>query len=375
MRTAKALFFALAGLVAGGLVFHSGLRKFKETRQLKREGAVVEAKVVDERTRYRSKGRSRHYLTVEFSPTPNQTVTREIQVDDDTHSQGATDGRVQVHYLPSNPEILRAGTAVEIEFGDMLLGGFILACGAGSFLFLRQPTTRRELAEDAARNLDALGDAEQQLVPVDGRTFTRVDLKFYDAARQAFEARGFVFLADVEVIASKPVKGHARTFVRLLLSPDRIGVASIFHVRPGFFLRMLGAREARVCGVDAQMSDHSFVCTDNAGACSALNNPPEINAAHLPAASTVEMILDAHAGRLEAHGVFRINSRPVAMQGTEDVLRSIQLQNRIKAAYRRQNGLSREELERLAGVKNNEIVNNLHADLESRREESSRKAA
>ncbi len=63
------------------------------------------------------------------------------------------------------------------------------------------------------------------------------------------------------------------------------------------------------------------------------------------------------------------------MQGTEDVLRSIQLQNRIKAAYRRQNGLSREELERLAGVKNNEIVNNLHADLESRREESSRKAA
>lgn len=375
MRTAKALLFALAGLVAGGLVFHSGLRKFQETRALKREGATVEAKVIEERTRYRSKGRTRYYLTVEFQAANRQTVQRETEVDYDTHSQGAAQKLVNVHYLPSNPEIVRAGPTVETEFGDLLLGGFIIACGIGSFLFMRRPETREELAQETAQNLESLCDADHQLVPVDGRKFAGVDQQFYDASQSEFESYGFVFLSDIEVIPTKPVKGMTRTFVRLLLSPDRTRVANIFHVRPGFFLRMLGAKDARVCGVDTQMSDNSFVCTDNAETCNALDNPPEINGAHLPSTSSVETILSAHANRIEAHGIFRANARPVAMQGSEDVLRSMQLQNRIKAAYRQQNGLSKAELERLAGEKNNEVVNNLHADLERHRVQSRRDAA
>lgn len=375
MRTAKALLFALAGLVAGGLVFHSGLRKFQETRALKREGATVEAKVIEERTRYRSKGRTRYYLTVEFQAANRQTVQKETEVDYDTHSQGAAQGVVSVHYLTSNPEILRAGPTVETEFGDLLLGGFIIACGIGSFLFMRRPETREELAEETVQNLESLCDADHQLVPVDGRKFAGVDQQFYDASQSEFESYGFVFLSDIEVIPTKPVKGMTRTFVRLLLSPDRTRVANIFHVRPGFFLRMLGAKDARVCGVDTQMSDNSFVCTDNAETCNALDNPPEINGAHLPSTSSVETILSAHANRIEAHGIFRANARPVAMQGSEDVLRSMQLQNRIKAAYRQQNGLSKAELERLAGEKNSEVVNNLHADLERHRVQSRRDAA
>lgn len=166
---------------------------------------------------------------------------------------------------------------------------------------------------------------------VNGKTFTGVDRNFYDAAQREFESHGFVFLEDMEVIARQPAKGLTRTFVRLMLSPDRTRVANIFHVKPGLLLKTLGTREARVIGVDTQMSDNSFVCTDTAETCNALNSPPDINSAHLPASSSVEAVLTAHAHRVETHAVFRAAAVPVKMHGSEDVRRSLELQNRIKA--------------------------------------------
>jgi hypothetical protein len=375
MRTIKVVFFALVGLVAGGFLFSSGYREFSETRQLQRDGATIEAKVVDERTRYRGKGRTRYFLTVEFQTPTRAEVVQETEVDYDTHSQGAATGHVLVHYLPTSPSVLRAGQTVSTEFGNLLLGAFIVGCGGVSLLFIRQPSTRKELAEDTAKHLESLCDTEQRYVTVDGKSFSGVDQAFYDSAQREFESHGFVFLEDMEVVASKPVKGLTRTFVRLMLSPDRTRVANIFHVKPGVLLRTLGAKEGRVIGVDTQMSDNSFVCTDTAESCNALNSPPDINSSHLPAASNVETVLTAHAHRVETHAVFRAGAAPVKMYHSDDVRRSMELQNRIKADYRRQVGLSKEELERLAGTKNNPAVNDLHADLERQRDQSRREAA
>lgn len=375
MRIAKVLFFALVGLVAGGFLFTSGYREFSETRQLQRNGATIEAKVLDERTRYRGKGRTRYFLTVEFQTPERAQVTQEAEVDYDTHAQGAAQGHVLVHYLPADPTILRAGQTVATEFGNMLLGVFIVGCGGVSLLFIRQPSNRKELAEDTAKHLESLCDAEQRYVTVDGKSFTGVDQTFYDTAQREFESHGFVFLEDMEVIASKPTKGLTRTFVRLLLSPDRTRVANIFHVKPGVLLKTLGAKDARVIGVDTQMSDNSFVCTDTAESCNALNSPPDINSSHLPAASNVETVLTAHAHRVETQAVFRAGAAPVKMYNSEDVRRSMELQTRIKAEYRQQVGLSKEELERLAGSKNNPVVDDLHADLERQRDQSRRDAA
>lgn len=375
MRIVKVVFFALAGLVAGGFLFKSGYREFSETRQLQQEAATIEAKVVDERTRYRGKGRTRYYLTVEFQTPTRAPVVQETEVDYDTHSQGAATGHVLVHYLPTSPNVLRAGPKVTTEFGNMLLGAFIVGCGGVSLLFIRQPSNRKELAEDTVKNLESLCDTDQRYVTVDGKTFTGVDQNFYDTAQREFESHGFVFLEDMEVIASKPVKGLTRTFVRLMLSPDRTRVANIFHVKPGLLFKTLGAKDARVIGVDTQMSDNSFVCTDSAETCNALNSPPDINSSHLPASSTVEMVLTAHAHRVETHAVFRAGAAPVKMHNSEDVRRSMELQNQIKAAFRQQVGLSKEELERLAGTKNNPVLNDLHADLERHRDQSRREAA
>lgn len=375
MRTVKVLFFALVGLVAGGFLFSSGYREFSETRQLQRDGATIEAKVVDERTRYRGKGRTRYFLTVEFRTLAASPVIQETEVDYDTHAQGTAQGHVLVHYLPADPTILRAGRTVSTEFGNLLLGAFIVGCGGVSLLFIRQPATRKKLAEDTAKHLESLCDTEQRYVTVDGKSFSGIDLAFYDTAQREFESHGFVFLEDMEVVASKPVKGLTRTFVRLMLSPDRTRVANIYHVKPGVLLGTLGAKEARVIGVDTQMSDNSFVCTDTAESCNALNSPPDINSSHLPAISNVETVLTAHAHRVETHAVFRAGAAPVKMYHSDDVRRSLELQNRIKADYRRQVGLSKEELERLAGTKNNPVVNDLHADLERQRDQSRREAA
>ncbi len=117
------------------------------------------------------------------------------------------------------------------------------------------------------------------------------------------------------------------------------------------------------------------MCTDTAETCNALNSPPDINSSHLPASSNVETVVTAHAHRVETHAVFRAGAAPVKMYNSEDVRRSMELQNRIKAAFRQQVGLSKEELERLAGTKNNPVVNDLHADLERHRDQSRRDAA
>ena len=200
-------------------------------------------------------------------------------------------------------------------------------------------------------------------------------MAFYNQCQQRFEARGFAFLEDVEVIAGKPNSNFARTFVRVLISPDRTRIASIFHLKPGWMLRAIGAKEAKVWGVETQFSNSTFVCTDNAEACNALENAPAINVSHLPAISSVDMVVDAHEKRTVAHAALNSGVVPIRMNSTEDVHRAMELQQQIKAAFRRGHGISKAELEKLGGTKNNPVINDLHADLVRRQEQRRQDAA
>jgi hypothetical protein len=375
MNTAKKLLFIVGAFALGGLFLITGLHEFRQSRRLAAEGKTTVARVVDERTVYRSKGRSRYYLTVEFETAAKQFITQEVKVDYSTHSAGSTARSVKVHYLPSDPLVLQAGDAVETRFEDILFGLLFVGAGVVLAVFYKQPATRQELADTTQEHLERLCDASQQYVPVEAKQFKQVDLAFYDRCQQQFETRGFVFLEDVEVVASKPNKSFARTFVRVLISPDRARIASVFSLKPGWMLRVLGAREARVWGVETQFSNNTFVCTDNAEACNALENAPAINVSHLPAASTVEMVAESHDQRLVAHAAANPGAVPVRMNSAADVHRAMELQQQIKAAFRRGHGLSKAELERLGGATNNPVINDLHADLTRRQEQRREDAA
>jgi hypothetical protein len=375
MKTGKKILFIVVAFVFGGLFLVTGIHEFRQSRRLAAEGKTTPARVVDERTEYRSKGRTRYYLTIEFETASKQSITQEVKVDYSTHSAGAAARSVKVHYLPSDPTVLQAGDTVETEFEDIVFGLLFVGGGVVLIVFYKQPASREELADSTQEQLEALCDTNQQYVPADAKQFKQVDLAFYDRCQQQFEARGFGFLEDVEVIASKPNRSFARTFVRVLLSPDRMRIASIFHLKPGWMLRVLGAKDARVWGVETQFSNNTFVCTDNAEACNALENAPAINMSHLPAATTVEMVAESHDKRLVAHAAANPGAVPVRMNSADDVHRAMELQQQIKAAFRRGHGLSKGELERLGGATNNPVINDLHADLTRRQQEGDHKAA
>jgi len=375
MTRAKKYFAVAIAIVIGGVFLSTGIPEYRASKRLAAEGISVAGKVLDERTVYRTKGRSRYYLTVEFEAGNKETVTKELQVSREIHSAGAAADSVQIHYLADDPSVIQAGPTVEVEWRNAAFGLFFLGCGAFLVVFIKQPINREELADTTAGHVDALCDTNQQYVSADARQFKQVDLSFYDCSQREFEQQGYVFLEDVEVVPSKPNRNFARTFLRVLVNAERTSIATIFHLKPKWILKVLGGKETRVCGLDTQLTDNSFVCTDNAESCNALNNAIAINASHMPACSTVEMIIEAHDERVQAHTVFRADAHPVLMQGSEDVRRSMDLQQRIKAAFRSEAGLSKEELERLAGVKNNPSVNDLHDDLKQQQDQSRREAA
>jgi hypothetical protein len=365
MTTVKKVLVITLALLMGGLFLYTGAGEYRTSKRLAAEGRSVTAKVVDERSVYRTKGRSRYYLTVEFETTAKQSVTREVKVSRQIHDDGVAARSVTVHYLPEDPTVCQIGSKVEINYGQALIGALFVIGGLLLAVFYKQPASRAELAESVEEQLDTLRDTNQQHVTVDARQFEKADHAFYDECQRRFEAHGYVFLEDMEVVASKPNRNFARTFVR----------AAVFHLQPRWLLRVLGAKEAKVYGVDTQFSDGTFVSTDNAESCNALNSPEAINVAHLPASTTIEMVLEAHEKRVEAHSVFHPAALPVRMQSAEDVHRSMELAQRIKAGFRQEHGLAKEELERLGGASNNEVINNLHADLVRGQEEQKRKAA
>lgn len=374
MHTAKKILMIMGVVAAGGYLFVMGLREFRGSRRLAAEGKATLAEVVDERTRYRSKGRTKYYLTVAFQTEDKQAIRREVQVDYDTFSAGRT-GSVTVHYLPGEPTVLQAGDAVETKFGNALLGAFVLGCGLLWLVRFKQPASRAELADVAAGHLKALCETDQKHVKADARQFKQVDIGFYDACQRRSEERGFIWVEDIEEVTSKPNRNFARTFQRVLLSRDGTRIATIAHLKPAWMLRVLGAKEARLFGVDTQFSNDTFVCTDNAEACGVLANAPAINVLHLPSASSTDLVMDAHEKRVMAHSAMYPGAEPVPMNGAEDIRRAMALQQRVKAEFRREHGISKTELARMAGVSGDPAIDNLHADLEKRRDQDRQKAA
>jgi hypothetical protein len=142
MKTAKTLFGIVAALAIGGFILAEGVRDYRDSQRLKAESKTTPGKVLDHRTAYRSKGRTKHYLTVEFQTDQNQTITQEVLVNKDTHRAAASSGTTTVHYLPSNPAICQAGEKIESPVKSIIIGSLILVCGLIGIVYLIRPAKK-----------------------------------------------------------------------------------------------------------------------------------------------------------------------------------------------------------------------------------------
>ena len=375
MKSAKKALLPLSALLAAACLLIQGLAEFRDTRRLLSEGARATGKVVDGRTVYRPRGRTRYYVTVEFGTPAGQSFRREIQVDDNTHRQGRDEGEVTVWYLPAAPEVCQAGARPQHDVSNLVLGGLLFVVGVFLVPSIWRPGSRKELADTVSEHFDTLCDTDLRYEPVDPAAFSHLDLGFYNSSQRQFEEHGFLHLEDVEEVRRKPFASFARTFLRVLVSRDGTRVATIFQVKPGWKLRLLGAKETRVYGVGTLFSNATSVDTDNAEGASMLDPVPGFNTAHLPAGSSLEMVLNLHEKRLAAHAAQQAGAVPLRIQCAEELHRLMLESHARKAAFRRQHGLSKQALERLGGVSANPVINDLHKDLAKRTDARNREVA
>jgi hypothetical protein len=378
MKTTKKVLVLLLVLAGAAHFLYQGSVEYRQTCQLLEEGKSVTGKVHDERTVYRSRGRTRYYLTLEYEPKAGCSYQREFQVDYHTHQQGARDGEMTVWYVPSEPQISQAGAHPHHDFWNFGFGVLFALIAAALTPGLWRPTTRRELADKVSEGLEVLCDTDVRYAPVEAAKYPHLNLAFYERLRQQFEEHGFVHLEDIEEIRAKPMKGFPPTFLRVMLSRDGTRIGVLFHVKPGWALRLIGAKEMLSFGVETVFSNETSVGTDNADKVTMLDPVPGFNELHLPATSTLEMILEAQERRVAGHAAQNPGAIVVRVHSPEQLHALMLAANQRRAAFRRQHGLSKQSLERLGGVTDNPVINDLHADLTVRiqeRDERDRKSA
>src|SRR5207247_4498873 len=113
-------------------------------------------------------------------------------------------------------------------------------------------------------------------------------------------------------------------------------------------LGVLGAKEAKALDLESWFSNGCFVCTSNAEMAGKLDPPREIDALHLPAATPWEMLLETHTRRVSDYLAAHAGIAAVQLNGMPDMRRAQEAQQRIKAEFRKNRGLSTPELERIA---------------------------
>lgn len=374
MKKFKKLFAIAVALIMGPVLLWVGGREFSNSRKLLREGKVTSGKVVDHSRERGRKGRVKYYLQVEYQSESGQAFRPRLRVERDTYETASQTGTVKIHFLPSDPTICQAGEKAETKFGLLAFGVLVLGFGVFLIVTFKQPVDEQDAAEGIAENVEQLCDSRQEFVPANPREFRHLDLAYYDQTRAALEAKGFAFLADQEDRAFRQ-RSKLRVMVRVMVSRDGVTAAGIYHFRPGGMLRVLGAKEARVVDLETKLADGTFVCTTNAEAAGALNSPPGVDACHLPAGTPVETIIEAHARRLVEHLTKNPSAQPVRLQSLNEVHRMQAELHKLKTEFRKQTGLTAEELARIGGTTNVQEVAALSAEAERLRQERLRKAA
>lgn len=333
--------------ILGPFLVYLGIQQIQTAKRLNAEGKPATAKVVDGGIKVSFK-RTQYYLTVEFSTEDQQTVIKELKVSYDQFQTGRDSRRLPVRYLPAEPETCAVGEQAEAEYLMLVVG--VLVIGGGIFLIvmIRMPTSTEEAAEGMAKAAMSLTVKAHEYATVRSADFGHLDLAWYDRSQQALEACGFKYLEDVENLTVSRSSGM-RTLLRTFVSRDGAAMAGLYHIKPGWLIRVLGAKPMLVVSVDTQFTNGEWVCISNAEKLAALDQPTSINALHLPAATPLTAVVEAHWKRVAAYLEQHPGVAAVRVNSAEECRSAQAAQQAIKAAFRAGRGLGRDELQRLAG--------------------------
>jgi len=122
VKRVKAILFSVVVLAVGIFMTFAGVKEYKNSKRIQKEGKQIIGKVTDSEERRGRRGRRSYYLTVQFQPAQQQPVEQELKVSYDVYSKATSTGTVVVHYLPSDPSICAFGAKAETKFGTTVWG-------------------------------------------------------------------------------------------------------------------------------------------------------------------------------------------------------------------------------------------------------------
>lgn len=356
----KKILTIIIGIVLGVFFLTYGTKEYLRSKRLAADGKTAqgEISVVEDNVTFIQRSRLYH-LRVKFQ-TENQTSCEErVTVPKAVYDTASVGDKVQVHYLAEDPSNCQMGETVQIHYGN-ILWGFVFIFAAGFTLVnFRNPTNEAEVAEHIGEKVKTLALDHFEYVSVKAEDFKNVDHNFYNSVQRGLEGHGFVYLDDQENVTLRKRSG-LQTFLRHLLGPDQSTMAVIYH-----FVR--GVKSAKVLDLETWFSDGSFVCTSNAEMAGKLDSPPAIDALRMRAETTWEVLLQTHQSRIYEYLESHPGTTPVKLNGMADIRRAQTEQQRIKSEFRKRTGLTKAELERIAGSKSPEL-DRIHDELTKRKQ-------
>jgi len=184
----KVLGFLVAILV-GLFLTHSGYKEWQDSKKLVAEGKSAVAEVTHHFTYKSGRRSSRKYKLVVAFETENKKKYKDtVQVSSSVYSAAANSGKVQVHYLPSDPSNLQAGPKAETRYGTFVLGLLILTGSLGVPVFyLVVALVQRGKNKTVASANASVSQIERPPIVVQDGTQTVASLPAKDDAPQNYQ--------------------------------------------------------------------------------------------------------------------------------------------------------------------------------------------
>jgi hypothetical protein len=372
----RRILLAACALVAGSWLIWSGVKSYQISKRLAAEGKDTTAQVLDGTVQYRSRGANRYYLTVQFQTEAGQPAQRRVQVNRGEYLKDSPGRTVTLHYLPSDPAICAIGAPVATWTNNLSSGAFVLVSACVLLVLNRRLANTRVVAVKVVERVGALCESQFEYAPVNAREFGHLDLSWYDASQRWLEERGFGWLGDEENLTFRRTSKGNRTLLRTMLGRDGTWITYLYHFKPAGLAPALAANGFKILELQTQFANGTFVCTSNAEEAGKLDPPPGVDALRLPANSSLDAIVEAHAQRVSAALAANPGVAALRMGGLEDIHRAQNVLQGIKAAFRRDVGITKQELERLAGNRlGAQQIDALYSEVEKLHAEQNRKAA
>ncbi len=372
----KSMLLIAVAFVAGPWLLWTGLKEYQNSKRLAAEGRETTAQVLERAVKPRTRGGNRYYLSVQFQTTAGKFARGRVQVNQSEYLQDTLGSTVTVRYLPSNPAICAVGEPIPVWTNILTSGVVLLVSGCALLVSHRRLGSTRVVAVKVVERVGALCESQFEYASVNAREFGHLDLTWYDASQRWLEKRGFGLLGDEENLTFRRTSKGNRTLLRTMLAREGTWIAYLYHFKPSGLARAVAVNGFKILELQTQFGGDTFVCTSNAEEAGKLDSPPAVDALRLPANSSLDAVVESHAQRVGAFLAGNPGVVALRMASLEDVHRAQNVLQGIKAAFRRDTGITKEELERLAGNRlGTEQIVALHAEVEKLHAEQNRKAA